>query len=747
MLFYFKNRYEDIKNKSVTDKTKAIEDLIKFIKQIEQTSYQKIKGDAYNLLGVIYSQIGELEKAKTNWLRAEQIYSDIQCYQGLAKINNNYMVISSIKKDYDNVVLFRDKAIKYYEKYGDYEAIFLVYYNLVISYLRQKKYVKSYNTSSYALDKYKKYITTKQKFRIEVYGQCAKIMTDIESDSEFVKFMEIVALGESEKEYKTIIKVCNSLSKVYENNSEYQKCIELLKYINVITLEYNCNEKDESILSVSDFTLKQRNQKHYLTNLEKKSSLLKQILSTIPTGICCVDKSGNVIEYNRAFEEFTELTPEEILTKEKFLSDHDYQEFIQENRNILQSKESRYFSKKVMILNKKIKYIDVYQSLFYYDKGEVGILNIFHDKSKLKYVQQELDLRTTQMQLVLRDTEIGVVTFNRLGEYQFCNMAITNIFKCNLKNFQQEYKNILKSIYSDSLLFLEAEDEHQEKNYHIKTVFGDEKDLRVHFSRYKINCQEDIFGFSNKYECLLMIVDETKNMLIKRNLERSNQVKDKFFSVIGHDLRCPIGTAKQLIEQVVVDEQLAKDDILSYNKIVFSSLSKTYDLLENLLCWSTIERDCLKFQPEKIDVCELINNALNIVEYQAESKNIKMFKGLPKRIEIISDENMLSTVIRNIISNSIKFTPENGHIIVKVKEYDYRIEIIIRDDGIGIEKDKLDNLFAFGESFSTFGTNGERGSGLGLTLCTELINKMNGQLVVNSKKGVGSEFIIILQKK
>ena len=229
------------------------------------------------------------------------------------------------------------------------------------------------------------------------------------------------------------------------------------------------------------------------------------------------------------------------------------------------------------------------------------------------------------------------------------------------------------------------------------------------------------------------------------NLRESNKTKDKFFSIIAHDLRSPftsmLGFSKML------DKKFDKYDTEKKKKfinIIYQGLQDTYKLLENLLYWSRSQRGTIDFNPEKINFHLLVEETSGLLRQSAVNKSIQLKNQIAENIYVDVDKDMLSTIIRNLISNAIKFTPKGGKISIEAKNKQQFIEITVKDNGIGIPKEIQSKLFDIGENTSTQGTENETGTGLGLMLCKEFTEKHGGEIWIESEIDKGSEFIFTI---
>lgn len=224
-------------------------------------------------------------------------------------------------------------------------------------------------------------------------------------------------------------------------------------------------------------------------------------------------------------------------------------------------------------------------------------------------------------------------------------------------------------------------------------------------------------------------------------------MKDKLLSVIAHDLKNPIGSIlgfSKLIEEAVNEKDCSS--ALEYNKIVDSTIKRTNELLNNLLQWAQIQTTKITTKLSVVDVRKLSCGVVELLISMAQNKNIKLINHIPEGIIINSDEVILETIIRNIVSNSIKFTRNGGFVEIFTEEMGKDLYIIIKDNGVGIERDKIPLIFNLSNITET-GTGGEKGTGLGLPICKDLAEKINAEIKVKSIVGQGTEFLIKIANK
>ena len=253
----------------------------------------------------------------------------------------------------------------------------------------------------------------------------------------------------------------------------------------------------------------------------------------------------------------------------------------------------------------------------------------------------------------------------------------------------------------------------------------------------------------NSSELLARIQTHIKLKTQTEELAYQIKTKDKFFSIISHDLINPMGSVIGFSELLNEDlESLEKEDIKTYVHYIYESSKFSVELLKNLLDWSRIQSGNLTSEKTTNNLSELLISNIEGLTPQASAKNIKVDYNFDENLLVYADEKMISTVIRNLISNAIKFTPNGGNILVSSKEKRENdktiIETEIKDSGIGMSFDQVEKLFKIEHNVNSKGTNDEKGTGLGLVLCKEFIAKNDGDIRVESKLEEGSKFIFEL---
>ncbi|MEN8202050.1 MAG: two-component regulator propeller domain-containing protein [Bacteroidota bacterium] len=231
----------------------------------------------------------------------------------------------------------------------------------------------------------------------------------------------------------------------------------------------------------------------------------------------------------------------------------------------------------------------------------------------------------------------------------------------------------------------------------------------------------------------------------EKNLMELNATKDKFFSIISHDLKNPFSSLLSISELMVDSfDDAERDDHRAGFRKINHSVKHLLDLLENLLTWSRSQRGRIKYDPVRFNLSSVIQENINLHKLLAEKKGIMLLS--PDRDEIYAygDRDMINSVIRNLMTNAVKFTERDKKVEIKVSPKDQELEVSIIDEGVGIEQENMKRLFRIDEKFKSTGTAGEKGTGLGLIICREFVEKNGGEIKVRSKPGEGTTFSFTL---
>lgn len=253
-----------------------------------------------------------------------------------------------------------------------------------------------------------------------------------------------------------------------------------------------------------------------------------------------------------------------------------------------------------------------------------------------------------------------------------------------------------------------------------------------------------MYRSKQKSNLVLQAANE-KIILQNKELQELNATKDKFFSIISHDLKGPLNSLTSFSGLLInYFDSLSKEEIQTLAKDLDKSLKNLFALLENLLEWSRSQTGAIEFKPEAFNLSELIQQNIDLLNAQARTKEITLEYSNAQQVMVMAHKNSVTTVIRNLISNAIKFTPKGGTITLSATKSNEEALISVSDTGVGMSKEVIDKLFRIDAKHSTKGTADEKGTGLGLVLCKDFVEKNNGSIGVQSEEGKGSTFYFTL---
>ncbi|MCQ2250777.1 MAG: ATP-binding protein [Bacteroidales bacterium] len=400
--------------------------------------------------------------------------------------------------------------------------------------------------------------------------------------------------------------------------------------------------------------------------------------------------------------------------------------------------------------------IDTLQKSYSDSQDQVKISNELTDY--LKQINDNLKAEKSKLQMLFDNMSSGFILFHKKdGQILFeeANAKVNELFKADVsKFFGYKLLDIAKTSKAN-MKFYSA----------LEMVMESGQSAKFDFSAEEFNSSFSVNMYQPEpdYVAVLMndITDEIRShqenkmlnrMLKKQNIElddknvelkKAVETKNKFISIIAHDLRNPFnainGLSDMLVKRLNPDTDKRSFDMA---KIIHDSAKGAYELLENLLVWARSQQNTIQYQPEMLALHRVAGEAISEILAQAEKKHIMLMNQTEIGGQIWADKQMLLTIIRNITSNAIKFTNEGGLIVIGSDQNEVATTIIIEDNGVGMTQEVIDKLFTVSKNKSTKGTSGESGSGMGLLITKEFVEKHLGTINVESQVGMGSKFII-----
>jgi signal transduction histidine kinase len=288
-----------------------------------------------------------------------------------------------------------------------------------------------------------------------------------------------------------------------------------------------------------------------------------------------------------------------------------------------------------------------------------------------------------------------------------------------------------------------------EKKFNYERITIENKQLIIRNQRYLMSILLALFF------CFILTAfffiernHKRKLALLEKNLRKTVATKDKFFSIISHDLRNPSHSLRQLSELLYQRfDSMDKPQVIALLKLLSDTAKQNYKLIENLLFWAITQQQDFPFNPVLFDIREVIESSIDMVYAEAELKTISIETNLQHNVQVYADRKMIETVLRNLLNNAIKFSQAHQKVIIETLETTLELKVNVVDHGVGMDPEEMERLFHVDSKLKREGTDGEKGTGLGLILCAEFIRKNNGKISVQSIKNKGTIVTFVLPKQ
>lgn len=766
--------YYDLGNKE-----KALEYYQKSLR-IEQ-ELEDIIGIAgsYNNIGIIYSEWDQNELAISYYKKSLELYyqsdDSLMASYPMNNIGESYAELGF----YDSAFIYLKEAFELEKKFGNILGVSESLQAIGNMHYMQKNYSKaiSYNQKSFQIAdsaKFSSVLKTNYELFYKIYNnqndykRALHYFTKYETLKDSA-YNEMFLQQLSNLQVKHEIDRREQERKLYETEfqKKEQELITQRTYLVVIFLlmlvfgvlvyfDIKSKMKANKKLKLTNSALTEQKSKlsDALTSLKKSETKYRNLVENSPTGILYIDAKGNVIEVNKQLLKILG-SPGEEETKIINCLEFEPLKRIGLTDEILESIESG-----EIIFNEKHyqtkwkKNINVKYSITPIKSpgGKVNSLIInFEDISeakeseRLKYESEEkyriLVENSLQAMVIIQDNRLifGNSQFEKLTHYKLEELSEKGgawlKFLIYPYDFRRSIRNVIDAVHGKE-----------------KTVKHEYRIVRKDGKIRWIDTLGSVINYQGKRAILLVAVDITErklseDVLIKseKKLKEANAMKDKFFSIVAHDLKNPfssiLGFSNLLYEAYDNFEEKQRK---AFIKNICESAENTFKLLQNLLEWSRTQTGNIEYSPKTIDINHLVNENLGIFKSSLLNKKITAQADIPPESKAFADENMINTVLRNLISNAIKFTNIEGSIKISAINNGNLITINVRDNGTGIEEENISKLFRIDDQFRASGTLNETGSGLGLLLCKEFVEKNHGEIKAESSRGEGSVFSFTL---
>lgn len=493
---------------------------------------------------------------------------------------------------------------------------------------------------------------------------------------------------------------------------------------------------------------KEENRKQAEEKMLENERQFHRILESLPFSVSIVDYNGTILYLNSKSSDLFGIDVNETVEKKNIISfwvNPDEREKWLKNITLNGIVDATEIQLRTQIGN-EIWVLASGIGIQYHDRD--CILSAQIDITERKKLLQSIEESEIKHRLMFETAQEGIIIAqdSRLVYFNPIMMEITGYSEAELMNMP-----FVNLVYDDDKELLM-------RNYK-RRIAGEKIENRYEFRTKRKNGEirwVSITGaqlvFNGKPATFNFIKDINESKLSEQRLKESeillrelNATKDKFFSIIAHDLKSPFNSIlgfSDLLKEFA--SSLDVNEIIQYASAIHTTADNTLSLLYNLLEWAQIQKGGMPFSPKPLIMSEVVNQAISAIVDVASQKGIELLNNTPPQIIISADENMIKTLIRNLVSNSIKFTKQNGKVEISAKTNNNEVEVSISDNGVGINKENLTKLFDIGSGFTTRGTGNEKGTGLGLILCKEFVEKHNGRIWAESEEGKGSTFKFIL---
>jgi len=513
---------------------------------------------------------------------------------------------------------------------------------------------------------------------------------------------------------------------------------------------YQFNSANEvEVIGISRSIEKRKQAEEEIWN---KQFLLRTIIDNIPDAISTKDidlrktlcnsadlhNIGAESESEVLGKDDFDLFPKEIA--KKFYADDKY--VIEKGKSLINREEVllNKDGQKRWLLTSKIPLRDTNDKI-------IGLIVIGRDITERKKTEQALKESEEKHKRLFKNSN-SLIWEVDADSYEIvsCNPPMARVFRKDINEIiGKKVHEILPPEFAEKTIKLGTEA--LLKNKVVKFEY------EINGRHFLINFISYIEGNHKLVQSVVYDITEQKRAEITINQQRDellklNADKDRFISIIGHDLRSPFNSLLGFSE--LLSKNSRKYDSDKIEKLatnIHKSAQHSYNLLDDLLQWARAEQGNIAFEPQNLNLTIVCNDALETLAPIAKEKSINISTQVEDKLKVFGDANMLKTVLRNLVSNAIKFTGSGGVIDIKAEMDAENVVIAVRDNGIGIPSDVLPKLFDITEKISTSGTSGETGTGLGLLLCKEFVEKHGGRIWAESEEGKGSEFVFTLKNQ
>ncbi len=479
-------------------------------------------------------------------------------------------------------------------------------------------------------------------------------------------------------------------------------------------------------------------------DLARSNAFLDSVINEMPNMVFIKDaKELRFVRLNKAGETILGLQKSQLLGK----TDHDLfskeiaDTFVAYDRKVLEGGKMVEISCEPVATASGIRYLHTQKVPVLNSKGEAEFLLGISDDITDRLISEDKLRLSEERYHLLADVTIEGIAIVKEDIIIDLNSALVRLMGLNDST----------DLLNKSILNLLAKEDHFFWTLMNSTTESVKFEIKLHQANDQyVSCEMASRLYSDNQSTYRVVAfrDITDRKLAEKSLETVNSAlltanadKDRFIAILGHDLRSPfnalLGFSRLLVENV---RELDVDTIELYATHLNNTAENTYNLLENILLWATLKTGNTPFQPKSISLLETVDSVFVSLNSASSAKDIKLIRGIDEGQMILADANMLKTVLRNLVSNAIKFSYKGGSVSVFTESSPYGVTVVVKDEGVGLSTHLVESLFDVTKKQSAVGTAGEKGTGLGLILCKEFVEKHCGKIWVESVLGKGASF-------
>ncbi len=703
--------------------------------------------NVYYNLSEIYSRLGKSDLAYYSYFKYISLRDSIYWIDRLSLVAHNQMKLSSLEKDKENYILRREKELEQL-KNNQQKLIILIFGIIVLFFAILLSFVY-----------YMFRTNLKYSQRLKLFAQVSQegiLIVDKHSILEYNdNILKMTGYSEEELQKLTLYDLLDK--QVADNILEYRHTVfveTILRkkdrtgiIVEILAKSFphskSKHAKVVSIHNISEF----RQAQMKLIESEQK---FKTLIDTSPDGVILSDLTGKITYISKSalnILELNQLNDTSSLSLYDIFDEIDKPLILSVIQELKQHNQPLQKKFKIITPDNKVKHIDC-RCIGVKRPGDniETLFFIVRDVTKQYLSEEALRQSEQKFRGLFNKASDGIIIIDRDGYIKEANPKAIKIFGLNVENLEKTN-------------FVELLPPTIRKDFSLKDILKSDKTFETGLVKYPdqlIYVQISVSQLSDNPKLYLFIIRDITELRQSQDrlkkyadkLEASNRAKAKLFSIISHDLRGPIGNFKTMLELILESPGSFNVNELREILVALKDTSvTTYELLENLLYWAKTQLDQIEYKPEVFQLEKIVPSIIDLFKDAALRKKITIQNFIDREdILVYADPNMVRTILRNLVSNAIKFTPHGGFVRLKYYADERMVIVAVEDTGIGIPQERLTEIFDSTKFISTRGTDNEKGTGIGLDIVCEFVQKNKGKIWVESKPGKGSTFYFSLPK-